>query len=455
MEFQAVVMAAGRGSRMTDLTASIPKPLLPIGNRPMIWYPVNMLETAGFQEVIIIALESTSHDIRQALTALCDVKVSLDIVGIPDDADWGTADSLRHIKDKIQTDILVVSCDLVCNVPLHQLADIHRMHNSTLTMLLADLPQTTDSAAILKSKKIGNEQRDFIGLDGDGRRVVIMASEADLDDALTVRRSVLKRHPCVRIKTKLQDAHLFLLKKWVVDYLQQNRSVSTIKGELVPLLVRKQFSRRKKPADVSKAGDLSMVSPPSTKEDNLDIHSFDEDDEMTLLTRSLSSGAGQRVDGTQDSTITCYTHIVTEGMCVRANTLPSYVEANKQILHELAGGDELLVHPSITTKGKYQIGPECMVGEGVSLGDKVTLKKSIIGKHCTIGDRVKITNSVIMNHVTIKDGSILQGCVVCDNAHMGDQCELKDSLVGSSQNIPSKAKYSNEVIVNEEQMLEV
>lgn len=49
MEFQAVVMAAGRGSRMTELTSCIPKPLLPVGNKPMIWYPANMLEKAGFQ----------------------------------------------------------------------------------------------------------------------------------------------------------------------------------------------------------------------------------------------------------------------------------------------------------------------------------------------------------------------------------------------------------------------
>ena len=49
MEFQAVVMAAGRGSRMTELTSCIAKPLLPVGNKPMIWYPVNMLEKAGFQ----------------------------------------------------------------------------------------------------------------------------------------------------------------------------------------------------------------------------------------------------------------------------------------------------------------------------------------------------------------------------------------------------------------------
>jgi len=48
MEFQAVVMAAGRGSRMTDLTARIAKPMLPIANKPMVWYPIKLLEDAGF-----------------------------------------------------------------------------------------------------------------------------------------------------------------------------------------------------------------------------------------------------------------------------------------------------------------------------------------------------------------------------------------------------------------------
>jgi translation initiation factor eIF-2B subunit gamma len=48
MEFQPVIMAAGSGSRMFPLTESIPKALLPVGNLPMIYYPVNMLEKAGF-----------------------------------------------------------------------------------------------------------------------------------------------------------------------------------------------------------------------------------------------------------------------------------------------------------------------------------------------------------------------------------------------------------------------
>ena len=48
-EFQAVIMAAGSGSRMYPLTENIPKALLPVGNLPMIWYPIRLLEKAGFE----------------------------------------------------------------------------------------------------------------------------------------------------------------------------------------------------------------------------------------------------------------------------------------------------------------------------------------------------------------------------------------------------------------------
>ena len=42
-------MAAGQGNRMRDLTAKVPKALVPIGNRPLIWYPIKLLEKSGFQ----------------------------------------------------------------------------------------------------------------------------------------------------------------------------------------------------------------------------------------------------------------------------------------------------------------------------------------------------------------------------------------------------------------------
>ena len=48
MEFQPVVLAAGQGSRMRDLTSKCPKALLPIGNMPMMFYPIKMLKDNGF-----------------------------------------------------------------------------------------------------------------------------------------------------------------------------------------------------------------------------------------------------------------------------------------------------------------------------------------------------------------------------------------------------------------------
>ena len=48
-EFQAVVMAAGKGSRLSDLTLTKPKCLLPIANRPLLFYPLKQLENAKFE----------------------------------------------------------------------------------------------------------------------------------------------------------------------------------------------------------------------------------------------------------------------------------------------------------------------------------------------------------------------------------------------------------------------
>uniref|UniRef100_A0AAY5EGB2 Translation initiation factor eIF2B subunit gamma n=1 Tax=Electrophorus electricus TaxID=8005 RepID=A0AAY5EGB2_ELEEL len=92
MELQAVVMAAGGGSRMMDLTYNTAKPLLPVGNRPLIWYPLNLLERAGFEEVIVV----TTKDVQ---------KMKMDVVCVQEDADMGTADALRHIQQKIKVSL--------------------------------------------------------------------------------------------------------------------------------------------------------------------------------------------------------------------------------------------------------------------------------------------------------------------------------------------------------------
>lgn len=48
VEFQAVVLAGGRGSRMQEIASGRPKCLLPVGPYPMIFYPLQMLIKHGF-----------------------------------------------------------------------------------------------------------------------------------------------------------------------------------------------------------------------------------------------------------------------------------------------------------------------------------------------------------------------------------------------------------------------
>lgn len=47
-------------------------------------------------------MESVGKDLRQKLKSCGEIKLELDIVTIPNDEDWGTAESLRHIRDKIK-----------------------------------------------------------------------------------------------------------------------------------------------------------------------------------------------------------------------------------------------------------------------------------------------------------------------------------------------------------------
>ena len=51
-DLHPVILSAGRGSRMYPLTEERPKALLPVCNRPMIWYPVQLLEKHGFTGVL-------------------------------------------------------------------------------------------------------------------------------------------------------------------------------------------------------------------------------------------------------------------------------------------------------------------------------------------------------------------------------------------------------------------
>jgi len=54
MALKGVILAGGTGSRLLPLTAAVNKHLLPVYNRPMIYYPIEMLKSAGVKDILVI-----------------------------------------------------------------------------------------------------------------------------------------------------------------------------------------------------------------------------------------------------------------------------------------------------------------------------------------------------------------------------------------------------------------
>ena len=177
-------MAAGKGSRMTDVTCGKAKCLLPVGGRPLLWYPLNMLRSVGFTEVIVIVPDSVKAEVAK-FPEKFDLSLKLDVVAIPaQDAEQGTADSLRFVHEKLTGgEVMVVSGDVILEDAdsLRSLVNLHRRKSAAMTCLLArpSLDLKTVSVPGAKTTKYKRE-RDLIGLKED--HLVFFTAEADVED---------------------------------------------------------------------------------------------------------------------------------------------------------------------------------------------------------------------------------------------------------------------------------
>ena len=166
-----------------------------------------------------------SLDLKLDVACVPDPDSAADPAGDEDPEDFGTADALRLVRDRLTSPrVLVAPCDLVTDFRVQHLADLHRVRSSALTALLVaeDKSSATSAATPVPGPKTKRKrERDLVGIDES--RLLLVASEADLEESLSLRRSTLLEHPKLTVRSDLQDAHLYVLEKWVVDYLQENK----------------------------------------------------------------------------------------------------------------------------------------------------------------------------------------------------------------------------------------
>ncbi|KAL0892111.1 hypothetical protein ABMA27_015313 [Loxostege sticticalis] len=443
LEFQAVVLAAGRGSRLPDVGGAVSKCLLPVGPYPVLWYSLNMLERIGFQETMVVVLDEDKSNILNALER-CPLKIKYELIVIPSDEDWGTANSLKHISSRVTTDLLVISGDLISSINLNEVLNLYRKHDAALTTLFFNNgPEEWIELPGLKSKT--KPDRDLVCIDKETQRLVFLASASDFEDNVTIPRVLVKKFDSISMYSRLLDAHVYVMKKWVLSYLVETDKFTSVKGELVPHIVKKQLSKPQNPAEKKGTSEKNL-------EITKDIFDFATESGYESKIREMSSYNDHKF-GTKgvyyNDLIRCYAHIPdknTFGM--RVNTLSSFYLSNSKIWakwEEITGSPLVdRFHPDSDVKTK-QIDETSTVGEKSVVSEKTSIKNTFIGANCTIENKVRLTNCILMNNVTIKEGCVLQDCVIYTGATVENGCSLQHSLVGPHHVVPASTTSNHQL----------
>lgn len=135
LPLEAVVMAGGRGERLMPLTADCPKPLLKVGNKPIIEYNIDRLAKYGIGRVHI-TIRYLGDQIKSYFGD--GKKKGLDIEYIEENEPLGTFGACRLIKDFTTDHVLLMNSDLLTNIDF---ADFYQSYiDSDADLMVASIP---------------------------------------------------------------------------------------------------------------------------------------------------------------------------------------------------------------------------------------------------------------------------------------------------------------------------
>ena len=137
-DMKAVVMAGGEGTRLRPMTSSMPKPLLPVVNRPIMEHVLTLLKRHGLTETVVTV---------QFLASLVKnyfgdgEELGMELTYANEEKPLGTAGSVKNAEEALKDDsFLVISGDALTDFDLTELIDFHKEKGGLVTVCLTRVP---------------------------------------------------------------------------------------------------------------------------------------------------------------------------------------------------------------------------------------------------------------------------------------------------------------------------
>lgn len=154
---KVVIMAGGRGTRITSVASDIPKPMIKIGDKPVLEHELECLKSQGFTDIII----TVSHLGHIIMDYFGDGSKISPATGKPfgvhieyyfEKEPLGNAGALFKIKDKLTNDFLLLNADALFDVDFNRFVDYHRQHGALVTLFAHANDHPYDSGLLVVDK---------------------------------------------------------------------------------------------------------------------------------------------------------------------------------------------------------------------------------------------------------------------------------------------------------------
>lgn len=142
---KAMILAAGRGTRLKSLTQELPKPMLPLGGKPLLEWTLGLLRRHGITKVAI----NLHHKPRVVIDYFGDGRrFGMEITYSIEERILGTAGALSKLRDYFEETFVLIYGDTFTNLDLSALERFHRQRGAKATIALLDVERPWDSGIV-------------------------------------------------------------------------------------------------------------------------------------------------------------------------------------------------------------------------------------------------------------------------------------------------------------------
>ncbi len=377
-EWSAIVLAGGVGSRLQPLTAYRPKPMVPVANKPMIDYNLELLRNAGIKGKIVIITKYLQKQIRDYF-AKTEYFNDLEIV-LPKIDPLDTADAVRKASNYIDTDQFIVSmADIVTNLSISDFMEFHCKKKGMASITLKDIPYPRAFGVIM--------------LNQDSR--ILLFLEKPHPEELGLAVLTFSKKETIHLQSNLVNTGIYAFNRGILNILDTVHDLMDFGKHVFPYLTREY-------------GIFGYVK---------DYYWMDAGNPQTYLYTNW--------DVLRRWAFPYFPKATWEEKSIWWSDQKTEIASGVQIEPPSAIGSAVKLGTGTV------IGPQTVLGNEVIIGENTVIHSSVIWDNVEIGNNVNVKEAIICNNVIIPDNSNLApGTVIGPNTKIkGPLRTAKDQII--------------------------